>query len=617
MPKTSRATTVYPIVLRELEVLRIHDVTPGMRRVTLTGRQLEAFTSSTGFPMREFRSPGFDDDVRLYFTYPGETQPILPEQGEKRAILPKDGPSPLSKTYTVRRYDPVERELDVDFVKHGTGTATTWAYRAAPGDRIHLGGPSSSRAFPTAADWLLVVGDDTALPAIGRLLDEAPDDLRAQVFIEISRDEHRQRLRDLPGVTVTWLSRDGAPAGNTTLLQDAVRDVDWGDGAAFAWVAGEQVMAREIRRYLIEHRGLAKEDIEFSGYWKRSEVVVLKQDAALPDPEKNTAAFKKFHDLAETAPSYAIQAAVQLGLGDLISRGVTQLSDLASRTSSDERALGKLLRYLIAIDVISQGASGGYGLTEIGEFLANEFWIDALHPGAAVGSQYVGLRGLAESVRTGRPAYASVTGRRFAELRQDPDYEHALLESLNRSGHLIGEPLANATALDGVEHVVIHSDIAAVLAREIVAARPDVRITVAALPTQAEWLRRDLAVSITDEAQRGRISVVEQSIFEQTRVADTVLIVRALGPLADGEAAHALRRARESLTESGRLLVLEDTFDLERLDEHDGEADLIALTRDGTGLRTDAELDAVIASAGCAVDRTEKIGWGATVRIVR
>lgn len=617
MPKSTRATTVYPIVLRKLEVLRIHDVTPGMRRVTLTGDQLGEFTSSTGFLMREFRSPGFDDDVRLHFPYPGEAEPVLPTQGEKRAIYPKDGPTPLNKTYTVRRYDPDTRELDIDFVKHGTGTATTWAYRAEPDDRLHIGGPSSTRAFPATADWLLVAGDDTALPAIGRLLDDAPDDLRAQVFIEIAQDEHRQRLRTLPGVTITWLSRNGAKAGTTTLLRDAVREAEWWDGAAFAWIAGEQGTVRDIRRHLVEHRGLAKEDIEFSGYWRRSEVVVLEQDAALPDPDKNTAAFEKFHDMVESVPFYAIRAAIQLEVGDLISRGVTQLSELASRTSSDERALGKLLRYLRTIDVVNETAPGHYVLTDVGELLANEFWIEALHPEKAIGSQFAGLPGLAESVRTGKPAYASVTGREFTELRQDVDYEHDRLDSVNKFGHFTAEPLARAEILDGVENLVIHSDIAAVLAREIVAARPAVRITIAALPAQVEWLRRDLPLSIPDEAQRERVSIVEQSIFEASPAADTVLIVRALGPLADADAAYALRRAGENLAEGGKLLVLEDTFDLELFDEHDGEADLIALTRDGTGLRTDSELDAVIDAAGRTIAGTEKIGWGATVRIVR
>lgn len=67
MPKTSRRLTVRPLTLREAEVVRVTDLTPGMRRVTLAGEQLRAFTSPNGFPQPAFDSPGFDDDISLLF----------------------------------------------------------------------------------------------------------------------------------------------------------------------------------------------------------------------------------------------------------------------------------------------------------------------------------------------------------------------------------------------------------------------------------------------------------------------------------------------------------------------------------------------------------------------
>ncbi|MGW5641032.1 siderophore-interacting protein, partial [Streptomyces sp. NPDC003832] len=191
MPKTSRRLTVRPPTLRQVEVVRTVDITPGMRRVTLGGAQLRAFTTEDGVVRPPFESPGFDDDLALYLPYPGQSEPVLPVQGEAKLIVPKD-PRPLSRAYTVRRWDPEAGELDVDFVRHGVGAGTTWAHRTRPGDTVHLSGPSTSKAFPTGADWLLVAGDDTALPAIGRLLDELPPDARAQVFIEIAEDAHRQ-----------------------------------------------------------------------------------------------------------------------------------------------------------------------------------------------------------------------------------------------------------------------------------------------------------------------------------------------------------------------------------------------------------------------------------------
>ncbi len=141
MPRRARPTTVRPIALRELEVKRVADVTPGLRRITLTGDQLGEFTSEEGYPQPEFTSTGFDDDIKVIFSYPGETEPVLPIRKEGGGIrFPKDR-RPLAKTYTVRTWNPETRELDVDFVKHGIGVATTWAYRTRPGERIHIAGP--------------------------------------------------------------------------------------------------------------------------------------------------------------------------------------------------------------------------------------------------------------------------------------------------------------------------------------------------------------------------------------------------------------------------------------------------------------------------------------------
>ncbi|GAA0476751.1 hypothetical protein Aca07nite_84820 [Actinoplanes capillaceus] len=602
MPKTSRRLTVRPVTLREVEVLRVVDLTPGMRRITLGGEQLNAFTSANGFPQPAFDSLGFDDDIRLVFRYPGHTEPVLPVQKERGVDLPRS-PRPLSRAYTVRRWNAETGELDVDFVKHGIGVGTTWAYRAQPGDRIHFYGPSASRALPVDADWLLAAGDDTAVPAIARLLDELPEGTRARVFIEAS---HRLELRTPPGVEVTWLAREGAE----TALLDAVRNSGWWDGRPFAWLAGEHTAVRDLRRHLVEDRGVPKEDIDFAGYWRRGEVVALETDAAVPDPEKSATPFERLHALAELIAPLALRTAVELDVPELISRGVTSVTDLAIKTDCDERALGKLLRYLHTLDVLTETEPGHYRLTPVGEVLTLEFIADRLHPAGVVGREMLGLHGLTESIRTGRPSYASVTGRTFAEVRAEQDYENRYLERLARFQPALAEPIAKSGILEGVEHLVLHSGGAGAQAREFLAAHPDLRITICALPAQADWLRRDLPDTIPDDQQRARVSVVEQSVFEPSPAADAVFIIRAFKSLPDADAAHALRRAAES---GGRVLVIEETFDLDDLDEHDGEADLLGLTVHGSGLRTAAELDAVITRAGLARHATHTVGWGATV----
>ncbi|MCR1782563.1 SIP domain-containing protein [Nocardioides carbamazepini] len=612
MPKTSRRLTVHPLTLREVEVVRVVDLTPGMRRVTLTGEQLRAFTSANGFPQPAFDSPGFDDDIALYFPYPGQSEPVLPVQQEGGLSTPR-GPRPLSREYTVRRWNPETGELDVDFVKHGIGVGTTWAYRARPGDRIHLTGPTSSKAFPVGAEWLLVAGDDTTIPAITRLLDELPEDARAQVFVEVAEESHRRQVRALPHVEVTWLVRDGAEAGTTTLLVDAVRSATWWDGRPFAWVAGERTAVRDLRRHLVEDRGMAKTDIEFTGYWRRGQVVALETDEAVPDPEKSITPFDKLHDLTELIAPIAIRTAVELDVPELISRGVISVADLAARAGADERALGKLLRYLHALDVLTETEPGRYGLAPMGEVLTVEFMADYLHPAGALGREMLGIHGLTESIRTGRASYASVTGRTYADARAEQDYEDRYLERLAELQSALAVSIATSDLLKGVEHLVIHSDGAGAQAGEFVAVHDDLRVTICALPAQADWLRRDLPTTVPEEQQRARVGVVEQSVFEPGPASDAVLVSRAFKALPDLDAAHALRRASERLLPGGRVLLIEEVFDTDDLDEHDGEADLLALTVHGSGLRTVAELDAVIARAGLARSATHTVGWGTSV----
>lgn len=276
--------------------------------------------------------------------------------------------------------------------------------------------------------------------------------------------------------------------------------------------------------------------------------------------------------------------------------------------------LGKLLRYLHTIDLLTQTNAGDYALTETGEFLANEFWADMLDPSKVAGRMEAGIHGLAESVRTGEPAYASVTGRTFSQVRSEPDFVNQHLERTARSANFIAGPLAASSVLEGIEHLVIRSAGAVVEAREITARRSGIRVTISVPAPEANWMRRDMPVTIPDAEQRDRVNVIEQTIREDAPAADAVLIVHELTALANADATAALRAAEANLNPDGRILLIERTFNTDELDEHDGEADLIALTREGTGLPTEAELSAVIEAAGLAIADTHTIGWGTTLR---
>ncbi|MGO2801797.1 MAG: SIP domain-containing protein [Corynebacterium variabile] len=631
MPRRARPTIVRPIALRELEVKRVADITPGLRRVTLTGGELDALTTPEGFDQLAFDSTGFDDDIKLIFAYPGETEPVLPMRKDGGIKFPKER-RPLAKTYTVRRWDASTRELDVDFVKHGLGTATTWAYRAQPGERVHIAGPSTSKGLPEGADWLLIAGDDTATPAIARFLEDLPEDARGQVFLEVAEDSHVYDLREMPNMEVTWLARNGVPAGASTLLTDAVAGADWQEGQCFAWLAGEQSVVRDLRRGLIEQRGLDKAWIDFTGYWKRETVESVEGDAAVPDADNHETAFERFHEMAEILPPLAIRAAANLGLGDLLNRGTTTVAGLVEATGADERALRKFLRYLEGLELVEPVGSTGadsatgdyrpeeYRLSESGVYLTHEDVLEYVLADGLMARQELAFRGIEQAVRTGRPVYQEVTGHAYTELQADPTFSDRTLENTARVASFMAGPLASSESLaagTGPQRIVVHSRGANGLAAEFVAAFPAAQVEIVALPAQAAWFRADLPAAVADAAARDRISIVEQSLFEETAPADTILFARALTEIADADAALALRKAASSLSEGGRILLLEDTQDIDHAegpDEHDAEADLLNLTLTGGGFRTVTELEQVIADAGLKVTAAEVVGWGSVLR---
>ncbi|WP_334138731.1 siderophore-interacting protein [Corynebacterium variabile] len=305
-------------------------------------------------------------------------------------------------------------------MKHGLGTATTWAYRAQPGERIHIAGPSSSRSLPEGAERLLIAGDDTATPAIARFLEDLPEGARGQVFLEVAEDSRIYDLRELPNMEVTWLPRNGVSAEASTFLADAVAAADWQGGQCFAWLAGEQSVVRDLRRSLIEQRGLDKVWIDFTGYRKRERVESVEGDAAVVDADNHETAFEKF------------RAAANLGLGELLNRGTTTVAGLVEATGADDRALRKLLRYLEVLELVEPVGSTGpgstasaagdyrpeeYRLSESGVYLTHEDVLEYLLDDGLMARQELALRRLEQAVRTGRPVYEEVTGHPYTVCR--------------------------------------------------------------------------------------------------------------------------------------------------------------------------------------------------------
>lgn len=184
---------------RVLSVSRTEEITPRYRRVYLTGDDL-----ADGFPYVRFAPT---DHVKLFFPQPDSGELVLPVPGQGLRA-PEDGPRPIFRDYTVRRWLPESRELVIDFVLHEHGISSRWAREAGVGDRLGVLGPRGNIVFPEDYAWYLLAGDEAALPALSRFVEELPASARATVIVEVADAAEQQQLGERDGITVTWLLRD-------------------------------------------------------------------------------------------------------------------------------------------------------------------------------------------------------------------------------------------------------------------------------------------------------------------------------------------------------------------------------------------------------------------------
>jgi NADPH-dependent ferric siderophore reductase len=240
---------MHEIKRRRLDVLRVTTITPHMRRITLGGPELAGFVSL-----------GSDDHIKLFFAETPEQQAVLENM---KFGGDNDGPKPAMRDYTPRRYDAERGELDIDFVLHGDGPASTWAEQAAPGQHLYIGGPRGSMIVPDMFDSYLLIGDETALPAIARRLEELPANRQVLALIEVPNAAEQQELKSAANVEVQWLHRE---AGQDLL--SAVKGITLPSGSLYTWIATESQASRRVRRVLLDDFGVNEDFLKAAGYWK-------------------------------------------------------------------------------------------------------------------------------------------------------------------------------------------------------------------------------------------------------------------------------------------------------------------------------------------------------------
>ncbi len=248
--------------VRELMVSEIHQLTPQLLRMVLTGQDLADFPQGQEGGYIKLRFPHSDPELK-----------------------------PRVRSYTIVNfaYDAtLERyELTIDFALHGdTGLASAWALTAKVGDTISIDGPGSVKLVDAAADWFFLVGDMTALPALNVNLQKLPSNAKGYVVLDIVSEAEKTYLTIPEGLQVHWVINPHPDQPNN-LLVDTVKSLTWEQGQANVWVACEFEAMRQLRRYFKQDRAVDKNNLYISSYWKMGVTDEENKRAKKMDAEAN------------------------------------------------------------------------------------------------------------------------------------------------------------------------------------------------------------------------------------------------------------------------------------------------------------------------------------------
>lgn len=251
-----------------LFVTRTTWLSPDLVRVTLAGDEFADFQDR----------PETDKYAKLYFPPAGSALEPPYDLAALRESLPFEE-LPTQRTYTLRRVDAAAGTIDIDFVVHGdTGVAGPWAAGAQPGDRLTMSSPGGGYSPDLSADHHLLIGDESAIPAVWSAREALPADSSVTTIIETRSPAHRVEVSG-HGV-VHWVDEDHDAPGSR--LVAAVESLDWPEGRVQVFAHGERGAMKELRPLLLG-RGVARADLSLSAYWARGRTEdVFQSEKRLP-----------------------------------------------------------------------------------------------------------------------------------------------------------------------------------------------------------------------------------------------------------------------------------------------------------------------------------------------
>ncbi|MEU6137706.1 siderophore-interacting protein [Nocardioides sp. NPDC047086] len=293
-------------ILARVSVRSVERLSPSFARIELVGEDLADFGND---------GPTLDQRIKLLFpATPGVLPELTAEDWYTEWLALPEEERPRMRTYTIRSIegDGIEKRLYVDFVLHpgAHGPGSDWAGVAEPGDEILVAGPKLGEPYggiewlPGEATRLLLVGDETAVPAIVSILEALPADATGSAFLEVPVAGDVQDVSAPEGLQVSWLPRDGGPVGGPSLaavggllgftatpedvtsveVEDpdlwetpvysssgeavAANGADGGEDGRYAWIAGESRMVTALRRHLVNELEMPRKQVAFMGYWR-------------------------------------------------------------------------------------------------------------------------------------------------------------------------------------------------------------------------------------------------------------------------------------------------------------------------------------------------------------